>query len=117
MAESAATRSHKSFADLAAGVKDEVGDLIRGVPRSKPVNTYAVLAILFLLTGFLFCTLCLLDLIAFAFRGNSYAWILAFGIMGAVWFLIGSVFAIAVAIHEHPAQAPKNETPELRSTA
>lgn len=113
MAEAAATRSHKSFADLASGVRDEVGDMIRGAPRSKPVNTYSVLAILFLLTGFLFCTLSLLDLIAFAFSGHSYAWILAFGIVGAVWFLIGSVFAIAVALNEHPKDRPG----ELRSAA
>jgi hypothetical protein len=75
---------------------------------------------MFLLTGFAFVTLALLDLVAFALRGNSYAWILAFAIVGAAWFVIGSVFAIAAAINEAPSSSQRTERDErddLRTAA
>jgi VIT1/CCC1 family predicted Fe2+/Mn2+ transporter len=98
MQETATTGRQPAEGGVLAGVRREMGDIIRNAPRSKPINTYSVLALMFLLSGFVFVTLGLLDLIAFALRGNSYAWILAFGIVGAVWFIIGAVFAVAVAI-------------------
>jgi hypothetical protein len=107
MQEPAMSGRQPSQGGVLAGIRNEIGDIIRDAPRSKPINTYSALALMFLLTGFVFVTLGLLDLIAYALRGNSYAWILAFGIVGAVWFLIGAVFAVAVAINE--AQVPSRE--------
>jgi hypothetical protein len=117
MVETAARGSHKGFADVIAGVRYEVGAMICGVPRSKQVATYSALAIVFLLTGFLFVTLGLLDLVAFALRGNSYAWILAFVVVGGVWFLIGAIFAIAAALNESSSSSQKDKPDELRSAA
>jgi hypothetical protein len=91
-----------TMGDVVIGVGTEVGGLLRKCPASKrrPTMTYSALAFLFLLTGFLFVTLSLLDLVAFAFKGNSYAWMLAFLIIGIVWFAVGAVFAIGASLKE-----------------
>jgi hypothetical protein len=117
MVETTIERFHKGPVGVVTGARDELRDMIRDAPRSRPVASYTALAILFLLTGFVFVTLGLLDLVAFAFRGNSYAWILVFAIVGAVWFAIGSVFAIAAALNERPSSSKKAEGDELRSAA
>jgi hypothetical protein len=75
------------------------------------------LAWIFLLTGFLFITLSLLDLVAFALRGYSYAWILAFAVVGAVWFVIGTVFAVAAALNDRPNSSQQDGGGELRNAA
>jgi len=74
-------------------IKAELHETVTAVSVAIPLG---LVALILAGTGFLLLTAAVVALVAAAFAGHAYAWVLAFAIVGAVWIAFGGVAAFFV---------------------
>lgn len=96
-----------TLGDLLGEIRDEVFEFLQtrvqmlvsevheNFVYSKKAVIYGVLAVTLLFTAYLLLTLALVGLVAVAFWGSPYAWFASFLIVGLLWSILGTMFAIA----------------------
>ncbi|MGA7770702.1 MAG: phage holin family protein [Candidatus Sulfotelmatobacter sp.] len=99
--------TERTLGDLLAEIKDEafeflqtraqmlVSEVHENFVSSRKAVIYGVLAFTLLGTGYLLLTLALVGLVALAFWGSPYAWFFSFLIVGLLWSILGTMFAVA----------------------
>lgn len=71
-------------------LKSELRDGLSAILVAVPLG---VVALMFVVTGFLLISAAVVTLVASAFSGNAYAWFYGLIIVGVLWFIIAGISA------------------------
>jgi uncharacterized membrane protein YqjE len=128
MNESTTANHERSLASIVSEIREELKEflntrvqMIRAefhetLGAAKVGLPLAVVALALVGTGYLLLTLGVVVLVASAFAGNPYAWLLAFVIVGVLWTAMGGVAAF-FAYNEFRAKGrfPKRSVEVLKA--
>jgi uncharacterized membrane protein YqjE len=128
MNETTTTNHERSLASIVSEIREELKDFVNTrvqmiraefhetLGAAKVGLPLALVALALVGTGYLLLTLGVVVLVASAFTGNPYAWLLAFVIVGVLWTAMGGVAAF-FAYNEFRAKGrfPKRSVEVLKA--